>query len=422
MPEDEKKPAAARPRKNSRPAGVKKTVAKKTASPAGNKARSAKPTAAPAKGAPSAVLTQTDAPKKAAVPAESVNPVETVASAENLAPAEDLAFAEVSASTEASASAEETAPKETIPAETASEAPVSEEAAASDAVPTDVVSAEADSAQQAAAESAAAKEPPAGGGAPDQSKKTPLRAARSVAGDAGRFVRSHLGRRASGKPPRQEKPAGVKTHVDLKAQLARSGKIFRLRAFSNNIVLSRVLFLCVVLGATATLKSGVLVAVTDLAVTIVLYLIMASFARVLPEVFRRPAAVLVAMALVTPACWLAGRVVPDVTLSAGIFLPLTALCAAMAVDLESRGSYFWRPLADAAGDAVGFSIVMIVFSAIREVFGAGSIWGRTLPGISQIKINFVLLPPGAFLLLGLLLGAAQGIKIHKRRHAGRSDQ
>ena len=74
------------------------------------------------------------------------------------------------------------------------------------------------------------------------------------------------------------------------------------------------------------------------------------------------------------------------------------------------------------GDVLGYSVVLIVISAIREIIGSGSICGRALPVYAQLKFNFILLPPGAFLLLGLALAAVQGVKIHaeKKQDGGRN--
>lgn len=187
----------------------------------------------------------------------------------------------------------------------------------------------------------------------------------------------------------------------------------------SNPVLVRLLAVCTVLGATTALKNGLLLSVAALLVTVPLYLIM-SLLRKLPKLYYYPVALLIAGAIETPVIMLAGLFAPEVTAACSFYLPLTALNAVLMLDLTlMRGERpLIRALGAGIGDVLGYSAVLIVVSALREIIGAGSIYGRALPSYLQINFNFLLLPPGAFILVGLLLALAQQIKLGKAKKNG----
>jgi electron transport complex protein RnfE len=53
---------------------------------------------------------------------------------------------------------------------------------------------------------------------------------------------------------------------------------------------------------------------------------------------------------------------------------------------------------------LGFTCSITVLGSIRELLGAGSIFGLSLLGRSYLPFLIAILPPGAFIALGLLLG------------------
>ncbi len=65
-------------------------------------------------------------------------------------------------------------------------------------------------------------------------------------------------------------------------------------------------------------------------------------------------------------------------------------------------------IADALGVGVGFALALITISFFRELFGTGglSVLGVdlfTLPVLGKHPISLFILPPGAFLVIGLLM-------------------
>lgn len=80
--------------------------------------------------------------------------------------------------------------------------------------------------------------------------------------------------------------------------------------------------------------------------------------------------------------------------------------------------------ADAIGQSIGFALALLSLSVVREILGTGAILSGTLMELRVLPAawpNWVvmILPPGAFLTLGLLLGVANWIASAWSRKPGR---
>jgi electron transport complex protein RnfE len=197
--------------------------------------------------------------------------------------------------------------------------------------------------------------------------------------------------------------------------------VLSLKALKDNSVLVRILAVCTVLGAATALKNGLLLSAAAAAVTIPLYIIMALFFKKVPAYLYFAAALFIAGAIITPVTMFANSYFPEIVSSSKsleYFLPITAINAVLVLDIRiTRGERsIIRSLSAALGDVLGFSVVLIVISALREVIGYGTLYGRVIPDYAQFRFNFALLPPGAFLLMGFVLAIVQGIRLHSDKN------
>lgn len=75
----------------------------------------------------------------------------------------------------------------------------------------------------------------------------------------------------------------------------------------------------------------------------------------------------------------------------------------------------WTAIADALGQGGGFLIGLASLGIVREILGSGTVWGvRVLPETFPTMLIFVL-PAGAFLTLGMLLGILNAIRMRNGR-------
>jgi electron transport complex protein RnfE len=102
---------------------------------------------------------------------------------------------------------------------------------------------------------------------------------------------------------------------------------------------------------------------------------------------------------------------PPLYESLGIYLPLIVVnCIILGrAEAFASKSTVLMSIADAIGIGIGFTISMLLVSIFREILGTGklAVFGKTIfsiPVLSESPLAFFIMPPGAFLVLGLLLG------------------
>ncbi|QOX64154.1 electron transport complex subunit E [Anoxybacterium hadale] len=69
---------------------------------------------------------------------------------------------------------------------------------------------------------------------------------------------------------------------------------------------------------------------------------------------------------------------------------------------------------DGLGMGSGFTLAMVIIGVIRELLGSGTILGHTILGAWYNPALIMILPPGAFLLIGYMIG---GLKIYEAKKA-----
>ena len=133
--------------------------------------------------------------------------------------------------------------------------------------------------------------------------------------------------------------------------------------------------------------------------------------------------IVVIATLVTLVEMLMAAFLPALHESLGIFIPLIVVNCIILGRAEAYASKN-KPLdsiIDGAGMAIGYTLVLIIISIIREFLASGTItiWGDLQLTVNpeqsaQIFTSFFVSPPGAFIILGLLLGIVAAIRNHKK--------
>jgi electron transport complex protein RnfE len=106
----------------------------------------------------------------------------------------------------------------------------------------------------------------------------------------------------------------------------------------------------------------------------------------------------------------------DLHKALGIFIPLivcNCLILGRAEAFASRNP-LRSSIVDGLGMGVGFTLALFVLGAVREVLGAGSLFGVSLFGSGYQPVLLMILPPGAFISLGFLLAGMNRIEARRR--------
>ncbi len=176
----------------------------------------------------------------------------------------------------------------------------------------------------------------------------------------------------------------------------------------NNPTFRLVLGTCPTLALTTAAMNGVGM---GLAVTFILIcsnVIISLLRKVIPGEVRIPAFVMIIATFVTMVRMLLDKFIPDLYESMGVYLPLIVVNCIILGRAEGFASK--NPVADSALDGLftglGFTWAMTAMSIIREVLGAGQLFGVTL---WDFKIEFFTSSAGAFFVYGICIAIFNGV-------------
>ena len=186
------------------------------------------------------------------------------------------------------------------------------------------------------------------------------------------------------------------------------GKQLKEGFVTQNPVLVQLLGMCSTLAITTTIANGIGMGAS---VTIILTLsniFISLLRRVIPQQVRIAAYIVVIAGFVTMVDLLLQAFFPDIAESLGVFIPLIVVNCIILARAESFASKN-RPLAaavDGICQGMGYTLVLVIMSAIRELLGAGTLNGvRMFP--AEYAVQMLALPVGGFLTLGFLIALFQ---------------
>ncbi len=177
---------------------------------------------------------------------------------------------------------------------------------------------------------------------------------------------------------------------------------------TSNPILKMVLGTCPTLALSTMAMNGVGM---GLAVTFVLILsnvFISLLRKVVPQTVRIPAYILLIATFVTVVKLLLDKLLPDLYESLGIYLPLIVVNCVILARAEAFASK--NPVLDSAFDGLfmglGFTIALTLMGAVREILGAGKIFGVTL---WNFKIEFFSSSAGAFFTFAMFIATFSAI-------------
>ena len=125
-----------------------------------------------------------------------------------------------------------------------------------------------------------------------------------------------------------------------------------------------------------------------------------------PSKVRIPVFIIIISTFVTIADLSLEAFTPDLHKALGIFIPLivvNCIILARAEAFASREPLLYS-IADALGMGAGFTLALMLIASIREALGNGTVLGYPVFGAQYDPAVVMILAPGAFLTIGLLIG------------------
>ncbi|NLK00427.1 MAG: electron transport complex subunit E [Clostridia bacterium] len=199
------------------------------------------------------------------------------------------------------------------------------------------------------------------------------------------------------------------------------GKEFTKGIIKENPIFIMLLGMCPVLAVSSSVINGLGMGVAATAVLVASNIAVSALRKIIPDSIRIPCFIVIIASFVTIVDLSVKAYSPALSQSLGIFIPLIVVNCIILGRAEAFASKngVLGSILDALGMGIGFTLSLVVLSAVREVLGAGEFLGNSLFGAGFQPALIMILPPGAFLALGCLLGLIN-LKQQKSSQAERS--
>jgi len=205
--------------------------------------------------------------------------------------------------------------------------------------------------------------------------------------------------------------------------------------WNNNVALVQILGLCPTLAVTSNLINGLGMGLATTLVLIGSNLIISSIRNFVRADVRIPVFVLVISSLVTIIDLAMNAYMTELHHVLGIFIPLivvNCMIIGRAEAFASRNNVI-HSLADAVAMGIGFTMALVLLGGMRELIGFGTLFSQAHlmfgEGARDLAINvfdnypnmlLAILPPGAFLGLGLLIAGKNYLAVRAEKRATRA--
>lgn len=173
--------------------------------------------------------------------------------------------------------------------------------------------------------------------------------------------------------------------------------------------------MCPTLAVTTSAINGLGMGLSSLVVLAISNVVISLLRKIIPDEVRLPAFIVVVASFVTVVELLMEAYMESLYASLGIYIPLIVVNCIILGRAEAYASKNGPVLSffDGLGMGLGFTIALVIVGSIRELLGAGSIFGWAIPGGFE-PIAFFVRAPGAFLVMAIVVAAMNAIGIKTR--------
>jgi electron transport complex protein RnfE len=178
--------------------------------------------------------------------------------------------------------------------------------------------------------------------------------------------------------------------------------------WKENPVIASLLGLCPTLAVTNAAMNGLAMGLATTFVLVMSSLMISALRKVIPHQVRIAGFIVIIATFVTVADRFLAAFFPEISATLGPYIPLIVVNCLILGRQEAFSSRngIGRSLVDSFGMGLGFIFVLVALGSVREVLGSGSIFGITVMGDWFNPWMIMILPPGAFLTLGLMIALA----------------
>ena len=175
--------------------------------------------------------------------------------------------------------------------------------------------------------------------------------------------------------------------------------------FIENPTFRLALGLCPTLAVSTSVMNGFGMGIAATFVLLGSNIIVSSLRDFIPKKIRIPCFIVIIATFVTIVELIMKAYFPALSKSLGIFVPLIVVNCIVLGRAEAFASRHGvvKSIFDGLGMGIGFTLALVLISAIREVFGNGTVLGLVIVKSFEPALLFIL-APGALLVIGVLIG------------------
>ncbi|KXS45187.1 MAG: SoxR-reducing system protein RsxE [Methanolobus sp. T82-4] len=191
----------------------------------------------------------------------------------------------------------------------------------------------------------------------------------------------------------------------------------------DNPIFGLVLGLCPTLAVTTSVENAIGTSAGTAFVLVFANIFVSALRKQIPSAVRLPIFIIIIATFVSIVDMLMEAYFPPMYAALGVFIPLIVVNCVIIGRAEAyanKNNVFYSFI-DALGISTGFLLVLMLIGGIREILGTGQIitFGYTLFSLpANPDVTTMILPPGAFLTIGVLMAIVNYQRAKKRAKGG----
>ena len=172
--------------------------------------------------------------------------------------------------------------------------------------------------------------------------------------------------------------------------------------------------MCPTLAVTTSAINGLGMGLTTMVILALSNMMISMLRKLIPDEVRVPAFIVIVASFVTIVQFLLQAYIPSLNDSLGLYIPLIVVNCIILGRAEAYASKnpVIPSLFDGIGMGLGFTIGLTCIGIVRELIGAGKVFGFSVLPASYEPISIFVMAPGAFFVLALLTGIQNKVKLN----------
>ena len=180
--------------------------------------------------------------------------------------------------------------------------------------------------------------------------------------------------------------------------------------------------MCPTLAVTTSAINGLGMGLTTTVVLAMSNLLISLLRKVIPSSVRMPAFIVVVASFVTIVQFVLEGFIPSLYESLGLYIPLIVVNCIILGRAESYASKHpvLPSVFDGIGMGLGFTVGLTAIGMVRELLGAGQLFGFRVMPKSYEPVTIAILAPGAFFVLAILTAIQNKVRIELAKKPARN--